>query len=406
MKIKKLSALIFACLLLFSGCAKKNAAGANDSEEGPKQEKALENEAENEKTPEELKTAYLNNRIESMSLEEMVGQLFMPAFRQDENGSNLLEINETMKEAISKYKLGGVILFGENIDTRDQTQSLIASLQQAGGGELFIGVDEEGGRVSRLHQSGKIDAYDVPSAQEMAAGGDEKEAFSMYQEIGSELTTLGFNVDFAPVADINTNPGNIVIGDRAFGSDPAIAGSFVAEAVRGLHEEGIASCLKHFPGHGDTATDSHKGETVVEHTIERLESTELVPFKMGIEAGTDFIMAGHIKAPEITEDGLPASMSPGMIDGLLRGHLGYEGIVITDAMNMGAISQYYDSGEAARKAVEAGVDIILMPENLDEAYNTILECVANGSISEERLEKSVRRILSVKYDRGILNRDK
>ena len=208
-------------------------------------------------------------------------------------------------------------------------------------------------------------------------------------------------MDFAPIADINTNPENTVIGSRAFSDDPAEAAECVAAFLRGLQAEGVSGCAKHFPGHGDTAMDSHNGETYVTHGLERLRGAEFVPFQAAADAGADFIMAGHIKTPNATADGLPASLSGDTI-GLLREEIAFDGIAITDAMNMGAIVDCYGCGESTVMAVQAGIDIVLMPASLQEAAETLTEAIETGEIPPERVEESLKRILSLKYDKGLL----
>ena len=203
----------------------------------------------------------------------------------------------------------------------------------------------------------------------------------------------GFNVDFAPVADVLTNPQNTVIGSRSFGSDPSIDGAMVASEVKGLHTKGMLSTLKHFPGHGDTYEDSHEGKSYVYKTREELENCEWIPFKKGIEAGSDFVMMGHISCPGITGDDTPASLSYTICTEILRDQLGFQGLVITDAMNMGAVANEYASGDAAVRAVQAGADMILMPADFSAAYAGVRNAVQNGTITEERINESVRRIL-------------
>ena len=219
--------------------------------------------------------------------------------------------------------------------------------------------------------------------------------------IGKELAELGVNVDFAPVADVNTNPDNPVIGSRAFSSDPQVVAEQVCGFIGEIQKTGVSAAAKHFPGHGDTAMDSHDGETYVEHDLERLMTVDFVPFERAIGAGVDFVLMGHIKTPKVTTDGLPASLSPALL-GLLRQELGFDGIVITDAMNMGAIVEEYGAGESAVMAVQAGVDIVLMPADLEAAAEALTKAIEDGTLSEERVEESLRRILSLKYEKGLL----
>lgn len=346
------------------------------------------------KTPEEVKAEYIQSMIDEMDAAEKAGQLIMADFRTNADGTGMTVLSEEAKDALREYYIGGVILFAENLDTKEQTQQLTYDLQAAAHVPLFIGIDEEGGLVSRLNKS-NIEHEVFPPAAEM------EDVSWAGTSIGSSLGELGINVDFAPVADVNTNPDNPIIGTRAFSSDPQAAASKVAEFISAIQKMGVSACAKHFPGHGDTAMDSHLGETYVEHDLERLRSVEFVPFEQAITAGTDFIMAGHIKTPNATTDDLPATLSSEMM-GILRNDLGFDGIIITDAMNMGAIVDTYGSGESAVMAVQAGVDMVLMPANLQEAAKALTEAIKTGAISEERVEDALWRILSLKYDKGIL----
>ena len=347
-----------------------------------------------EKTPEEVKAEYIQDIIDDMDAAEKAGQLIMADFRTNPDGTGMTILSEETKDALDEYHIGGVILFAENLDTKEQTQQLTADLQKAADFGLLIGIDEEGGLVSRLKKS-NIAHETFPDVAEI------EDAAYEGRTIGTELAELGINVDFAPVADVNTNPDNPVIGTRAFSSDPQAAASKVAEFITAIEETGVSACAKHFPGHGDTAMDSHLGETYVEHDMERLKSVELVPFQQAITAGTDFIMAGHIKTPNATSDGLPATLSPEML-GILRNDLGFDGIITTDAMNMGAIVDAYGSGESTVMAVQAGVDMVLMPADLQEAAESLTEAIKDGTISEERVNEALWHVLSLKYDKGIL----
>ncbi|MBQ2924478.1 MAG: glycoside hydrolase family 3 [Anaerotignum sp.] len=346
------------------------------------------------KTPEEVKTEYIQSMIDEMDAAEKAGQLIMADFRTNADGTGMTVLSDEAKDALREYYVGGVILFAENLDTKEQTQQLTYDLQAAAHMPLFIGIDEEGGLVSRLNKS-NIEHEVFPPAAEM------EDVSWAGTSIGSSLGELGINVDFAPVADVNTNPDNPVIGTRAFSSDPQAAASKVAEFISSIQSMGVSACAKHFPGHGDTAMDSHLGETYVEHDMERLRSVEFVPFEQAITAGTDFIMAGHIKTPNATTDGLPATLSAEML-GILRNELGFDGIIITDAMNMGAIVEEYGAGESAVMAVQAGIDMVLMPLSMEEAHATLTDAVGKGIISEERVNDALWHILSLKYDKGLL----
>ncbi len=349
-----------------------------------------------EEPPEEPPTL-VESILETMTTQEKIGQLFMIDFRTDESGAPMLTLSQTAQEQIESYHLGGVILFGENLDTAEQTTALTAQMQDCAQLPLLIGVDEEGGTVSRLGSS-SIDhevipkAGNIPSNEAAAAAGTS---------IGETLVSLGIQVDFAPVADVNTNPANPVIGSRAYSDDPDIAAQRVSAFVTALQETGIAGAAKHFPGHGDTSTDSHTGSAEVTHDLERLEVVEFLPFQAAIEAGVQMILVGHIQLPNVTGDDIPATLNPQIID-LLRTNLGYDGVVITDAMNMGAITTRYGAGESAVLSILAGIDIVLMPADLSQAFAAVEEAVANGRISIENLEDSVTRILQLKNDLGLL----
>lgn len=375
MKHRKWTICLAGCLLL-TGC------GGQQEAEIPL------------KTAEEMKQERIAEIIEEMTPEERAGQLLMADFRQNPDGTGMTVLSDAAREAIQTYHLGGVILFAENLDTEEQTKALTAQMQQAAEIPLFIGIDEEGGIVSRLDKS-NISHEPIPPAAEIT---DSRAAG---ETIGKELQDLGILVDFAPVADVNTNPDNPVIGSRAFSAEPEIAAERVAAFIGGMEETGVSACAKHFPGHGDTAMDSHHGETYVTHDLERLREVEFLPFQAAIGAGVDFIMAGHIKTPQATTDGMPATLSEEMTQ-LLRKELNFDGILITDAMNMGAITEEYGTEESVVLAIQAGMDIVLMPTDLPRATETLTEAIRNGEISEERVEESLERILSLKYEKGLL----
>nr|WP_315024968.1 glycoside hydrolase family 3 protein [uncultured Aminipila sp.] len=348
--------------------------------------------------------------IKSMTLEEKIGQLFI--IRPDSLNLNLTkeqisnsnaygvsELNNQMIESMKKYPIGGIVIFQKNILSPTQLADFINEMKEQSKISLFIGIDEEGGPVSRIANSKDFDVIQYESMEAIGLTGDSKNALNVGLTIGSYLKQYGFNLDFAPVADVNTNPENIVIGNRSFGSDPALVAKMVSAEIDGFHQAGIMSCVKHFPGHGDTKGDTHKGFVSTEKTWEELKQCELIPF-ISASQNTDMIMISHITAPNITSDGLPSSLSNEMIEGKLRKEMDYDSVVITDSMAMGAITKEYTSSTAAINAILGGADIILMPENFVEAYNGIYDAVKNGTISEKRIDESVLRILSLKekYD--------
>jgi beta-N-acetylhexosaminidase len=351
--------------------------------------------------------------LEAMSLDEKIGQLFIIrpealdpdySFAQinDMNYYGKTSLNKKMTDAIKKYPVGGIILFSKDIKTPDQLQKYTAALQKSSSIPLFMGIDEEGGSISRIAADPDFKVKHYKSMTAVGNTGDTDNAYDVGTTIGTYLENYGFNLDFAPDADVNTNPDNIVIGDRAFGSDPELVADMVAAEIKGFHNVGVMTCAKHFPGHGDTIGDTHKGYVAITKTWDQLETCELLPFKSAIDADTDMIMVAHITAKNISDDGLPASLSKEMITDHLRGDLGYRGVVITDSMSMGAVINSYTSGNAAVKAFNAGADIILMPADYRAAFDSIKDAVNNGTISEKRLDQSVLRILELKDKYGLL----
>ncbi len=353
--------------------------------------------------------AYINN----MTLEEKVGQLFIVqpesfysysyAAINSQNANGLTVWTDELNELLEQYPVGGIALFGENVVDPDQLNTLMDALHHVDGVPLFLSVDEEGGQVARLGNNPNFNVKTYSSMLDVGKSNNWDDGYAVGSTIGAYLTDYGFNVDFAPDADVFTNPDNRVIGNRAFSSDPSVAANMVNAAVTGFHDAGMITCLKHFPGHGDTTKDSHDGYAASSKTWDEMMECEMVPFISGIQAGSDFIMAAHITTPNVTDDGLPASLSKEMLTDKLRGELGYTGIIITDAMNMEAIAKYYDSDEAAIMAFNAGADVILMPYHLSIAFQGILDAVNNGTISEERLEESLYRIISCKMKYGIIS---
>lgn len=336
-----------------------------------------------------------------MSLREKVGQLFIvrpEALAENSNAETAPatdRVDDAVISRIEEYPVGGIALFSRNITSAEQLPMFISDLQSSSKYPLFIAVDEEGGRVARIANSDFFNVASYKSMEDIGKSGDASKAEEVGRQIGLYLKELGFNLDFAPVADTNTNPQNIVIGDRSYGSDPALVARMVSAQLDGMHDSGIMGTLKHFPGHGDTKDDTHSGYVSIEKTWDELKECELVPFITALPKA-DMVMVSHITAVNVTSDKLPTSMSETMITGKLRNELGYDGVIITDAMAMGAVADNYTSAEAAVTAVKAGVDIVLMPQNLDEAFNGVMNAVIDGEISMARLDESVMRILKLK----------
>lgn len=342
------------------------------------------------------------NILASMTQEEKVYQLFMVTPEQLTGVSLVTQSGETSKAAIAAKPVGGVIYFAENLRARAQCTTMIQNLQSYSKLGLFIGVDEEGGTVARLGNNPAMGTTRFPAMGDIGRTGDATQAYQAGMTIGTDLKALGFNLDFAPVADVNSNPDNPVIGTRSFSNDPTVASAMVAACVSGFQDSGILCTLKHFPGHGDTATDSHVADAVTNKTADELRACELLPFSAGIQTGAPVVMVGHIHTPAATQEDVPATLSAEIIGGLLRGELGFQGLVITDSMSMAAITDHYTPEDAAVKAIQAGADLLLMPQNLDSAAAGITQALQNGALSEERLNESILRILQAKIRYGII----
>lgn len=356
-------------------------------------------EAPVEEEPEELTSDdYLNQIADSciaeMSLENKVAGLFMVTPEALTGVDTVIQAGDTTKQKLSEYPVGGLVYFSKNIQSADQLKEMLDTTKNTMIYPVFLAVDEEGGSVSRVAGAGLAD--DVGDMSEIGSTCDPEKAKEVGTTIGTYLSQFGFNVDFAPVADV-VSAENAVIGNRSFGSDPNVVGTMVAAEVQGLQESGVSACLKHFPGIGDTTTDTHDEKTVSEKTLEDMQQTDLPAFQSGIDAGADFVMVSHMSLPNVVGDDTPCSLSGTVINDLLRNQLGYDGIVITDALNMSAITDSYSSAEAAVKAIEAGADMLLMPENFEEAYQGVLDAVQNGTLSEDRINESLKRIYRVKY---------
>ena len=408
--LRRVGATGLLLALLLCGCApiedeQQGAAGDPGSVQRPGEAESGQDEQppEPELTEEEKLALRAQELLADMTLEQKVGQLFMirPEALAENTDSPVTAWSDELDAALAQYPAGGVVLFGQNVVSPEQLTALTGALAAAGQTPLFIGVDEEGGAVARIAGNEAFDVARYDSMAQVGAIGDPAQAREVGQTIGTYLAEYGFNLDFAPVADVNTNPDNTVIGDRAFGSDPQLAAQMVCAEIEGLHQAGIMSCIKHFPGHGDTRGDTHDGTVTVDKTWEELLGCELVPFIAALDS-TDMVMAAHITAPGVTSDGLPASLSHEMVTGRLRSELGYDGVVVTDSLEMGAIAGQYTSAESAVLAISAGVDIVLMPLDYTEAFEGILQAVRDGELTEERIDQSVLRILTLKITQGII----
>ena len=304
---------------------------------------------------------------------------------------------EQTKASLEKYPVGGIIYFSDNLIDGDQTTEMIKNSQSFSKTPLFIGVDEEGGTVARCADKlGTQKFNDMYTYREQGA----QTAHDNAKAIAESIRPFGFNLDFAPVADVWTNPENTVIAERAYSDSCEEAATLVASAVGGFRDGGVLCTPKHFPGHGDTLEDSHDGFAVVGKTADELKAGELLPFKAGIEAGADMIMIGHLTVSAL--DDKPATLSKVVVPTLLRQELGYDGVTITDSMSMGAITANYDYSAIVQGIFDADIDIILCPDDLDAYIGAIEQALQNGSITEEQLDRKITRILTLKYNREIM----
>lgn len=346
------------------------------------------------------KTDKVQQIVDSMSLEEKVAQLFLVQPEAIVDIGTATAAGDATKQAINKTPVGGFVYFSDNLQSEQQVQDMLRNVQKYSedriGLPAFLSVDEEGGTVARVASTGRFDVTDVGDMAKIGASGDVQQARQAGETIGSYLSELGFNLDFAPDADVLTNPDNTVVKKRSFGSDPCVVSDMSLAVAQGLAQHQVYSVYKHFPGHGATAGDTHQGYAYTDKTLDELKQSELIPFENAIQNNAAFIMAAHISAPRVTGDDTPASLSKTMITDILRGQMGYDGIVVTDAMNMGAVTEQYTSAQAAVKALQAGADLVLMPEDFQEAYQGVLDAVKDGTLTEQRINESVTRIVKVK----------
>jgi beta-N-acetylhexosaminidase len=359
--------LIIFIIILFSGCTKK-------SEEDMNIEKKVE------------------EKLSNMSLDEKIGQMLIIFYKGD-------KVDSTLKSSLESVKPGGMIFFTENFTSYNDTLKLVKDVKATSDIPMFISVDQEGGKVQRLIELEDKEVTRIPAMYYLGKMNDLKLTKNVGKVIGEELRTLGFNMDFAPVMDIYENKDNTVIGKRSFGETAEMVSKQALALGEGLKGTGIIPVYKHFPGHGNTSVDSHYDLPVVTKTKEELLKDDLIPFMDAIKNGEEVIMIGHLAVPSITKDNTPASLSRDLITGLLKEELGYKGLVITDALNMGALTNTYSQEEIYIKAINAGVDLLLMPSGSKSALKSIREAVDKGLISEDTINNSVKKILTLKYKR-------
>lgn len=373
---------------------------------GPNKNGSKENETDKESNDnstdldkeKEREDALVNEILNQMDLHQKVCQMFI-VFADSLTGvTNTTVAGDITKNALKEYPVGGVLFQKGNLNSEEQVSSMIQGMQSYSNIPLFIASDEEGGRVARVMET--LHPYSLDAMLTYKDMGKDK-AYENAALIADSIGKYGFNTAFAPVADVWSNPENTVIGDRAYSDNFEQASELVSAAVQGFRDKGMICSLKHFPGHGDTKVDSHYDAAYVTKPLDQLRKEEFLPFKAGIDAGADMVMIGHLIVPDIDE--VPATFSHKIVTDILKNELNFEGIVITDALNMQAITNYYDSSSGAIHAVKAGVDILLCPSSLEDSVEALEDAVRKGDILEEGIDESVRKILKLKLQKEIIS---
>ena len=335
--------------------------------------------------------------LADMSLRDKVCQMMFVRPESITGIDVVTAAGDTTKSALEQYPVGGIVYFAQNMESKDQVKEMIDNSQSYSKVGLFISTDEEGGMVNRLMNT--VGTTYIDSMYNYKDEGTQKAHDNAYT-IASDMAALGFNMDFAPVADVWSNPDNTVIGERAYSDDYSQAAELVGSAVKGFEDGGVMCTLKHFPGHGDTAEDSHYSSAYVRRTKEEIMADEMQPFTAGIDAGAEFVMVGHLIVPDIDE--LPATLSYKITTEMLRNEMHFEGIAITDSLAMSSIADNYGVGESAVMSIKAGIDMLLDPTDIDTAIDAVVQAVESGDITEDRIDDSVRKILALKEKHGLL----
>ncbi len=343
--------------------------------------------------------------LNELDLKRKVYQLFIITPEALTGNPQVVAFGELSQQCIQEKPVGGLVYFSPNLENRDQAKTMLHDTQDFTQARtkvgLFMAVDEEGGTVARVADN--LNTTQIEPMQSYGRRKNTKEVREVGQTIGNDIKEFYFNLDFAPVADVNLSSTN-ELGDRIFSKDPEVTANLVSAYVTGLQSTGVAATLKHFPGLGAEDGNAHTdSKIVIDRTLDELRENEFVPFRSGIEAGADFVMVSHQIVTGIEDDpAVPSCLSYKVCTELLRNELGFDGLIVTDSMQMNTISGSYSSAEAAVMAINAGVDVILMPEDFDKAVQGILDAVEAGEISEQRIDESVRRILQEKEKMGVL----
>lgn len=370
---------------------------ADVTESGNTTEEQTADSQETTEVTEEEKPSLVDETLAGMTLHEKVCQMMFVTPEELTGEDGVTVAGDATRQALENYPVGGIVYFAKNLESQDQVKEMIDNSQKYSSIGLFVATDEEGGVVNRLMDT--VGTTYIGSMYYYKDDGDET-AYENAYTIANDMSALGFNLDFAPVADVWSNPDNTVIGERAYSDDYAQAAELVGNAVKGFNDGGVMCTLKHFPGHGDTAEDSHYSSAYVHRTKEEIMADEMQPFRSGIEAGAEFVMVGHLIVPDIDE--VPATLSYKIATGILRDELKFEGVAITDSFEMESIADNYSVDDAVVMSVKAGMDMILQPKDMASAVNSIEQAVADGELSEDRIDESVRRILTLKESRGLL----
>lgn len=339
--------------------------------------------------------------LADMSLRDKVCQMMFVRPESITGIDVVTAAGDTTKSALEQYPVGGIVYFAQNMESKDQVKEMIDNSQSYSKVGLFISTDEEGGMVNRLMNT--VGTTYIDSMYNYKDEGIQKAHDNAYT-IASDMAALGFNMDFAPVADVWSNPDNTVIGERAYSDDYSQAAELVGSAVKGFEDGGVMCTLKHFPGHGDTAEDSHYSSAYVRRTKDEIMADEMQPFTAGIDAGAEFVMVGHLIVPDIDE--LPATLSYKITTEMLRNEMHFDGIAITDSLAMSSIADNYGVGESAVMSIKAGIDMLLDPTDIDTAIDAVVQAVESGDITEDRIDESVRRILTLKEKQGLLSQSR
>lgn len=332
----------------------------------------------------------VDKKLKEMTLDEKIGQMLIIPFTGTSMGTSL-------KNDLIKYKPGGVILFAYNLGNYNTSINLVKDIQSTGDIPLFISIDQEGGKVQRLASITGKSATVIPPMYSVGKMNDSSLAYNIGVVMAEELRVFGINMDFAPVLDVLASDDSKVIGTRSFGTNPTLVSKMGIAVANGLQSKGVIPVYKHFPGHGGTETDSHYDLPVLTKTKAQLYENDLIPFQNAIKNGAKVIMIGHLAIPNITGNKIPASLSKELITDLLKKEMGYSGLVITDALNMNAVSKNYTEKQVYEMAINAGVDILLMPKSTDGAIKFIKQSIKEGKIKESQINDSVKKILTLKY---------